>query len=260
MTPLANIRVVLVSPLYGGNVGAVCRAMSNMGIAELAIAAPRPLDFREARMMACHAETLLSGRREFPDLAAAVADCGAVLGTTARGGLYRQHAGTAREWAPAALESAARGPVALVFGPEDNGLSNEDLALCTGIVRIPTAEANTSLNVAQAVMVCCYELFMATEGFEPPEEKSPDAPSALRERMFAIWRRTLLDIGFMETEKADHMMLGLRRVLSRGRLTVDDVKILMGIARQAAWAAGRKLAAQPPAERAGDCTESTCGV
>jgi len=235
---LENIRIVLVSPIYGGNIGSVCRAMANMGMRDLAIAEPRRTDGNEARMMACHAEEILASRREFPDLASAVADCSMVLGATARGGLYRQHAKTPREWAPGALAAAESSPVAFVFGREDNGLSNEELALCTQIVQIPTSPDYTSLNIAQAVMVCCYELFVAQGSYEPIHEKSPDAPSELRERMFGMWHKALLDIGFMKEDKAEHMMLGLRRVLARGAATVDDVHIMMGIARQAEWAAG----------------------
>ena len=237
MSLLDNIRIVLLSPIYGGNVGAVCRAMANMGFSELAIAAPRNIDINEARMMACHACEILENRKEYPDLASAVTDCVAVMGATARTGLYRQHARTARDAAPRALESAWSGKVAIVFGPEDNGLSNEDLAACTQLIQIPTTEKFTSLNVAQAVLICCYEIFVEEGSYEPPEEKSPEAPSELRERMLDIWRETLFDVGFMKEDKADHMMLGLRRVLSRGRLTVDDIKILMGIARQSQWAA-----------------------
>ncbi|MBM4142568.1 MAG: RNA methyltransferase [Lentisphaerae bacterium] len=237
---LDNVRVVLVKPIYGGNVGAVCRAMANMGLSDLALVAPRPLDEDESRMMACHARGILEARREFPDLPSALADCAMVTGTSARGGLYRRHARTPREWAPAAAAAARAGRVALVFGPEDNGLTNEDLAVCTHIVRIPAAEDYTSLNVAQAALVCCYELFLEAGSYEPPEEKSPPATTDLRERMFDIWRRALLDIGFMKEDMADHMMLGLRRVLSRGALTVDDVNIMMGVARQAEWAARRE--------------------
>lgn len=240
---LDNIRIVMAGPLYGGNVGAVCRAMANMGLRDLAIAAPRPLDMVEARKMACHAADILDARREHPTLADAVADCSLVFGTTARRGLYRAHARTPREWGERALAAAETGKVALVFGREDNGLSNEELALCTQIITIPTSTEVSSLNVAQAAMVCCYELFVAAGSFEPPEEKSEEAPSELRERMFSLWRQTLLQIGFMKDDKADHMMLGLRRILSRGPLTVDDVKILMGIARQAEWAALHALPA-----------------
>lgn len=234
---LDNIRIVMVHPLYGGNVGSVCRAMANMGFSDLALVNPQRLNMDDARMMACHAAAILEERSEFTSLAEAVADCGIVMGATARTGLYRQHAKTPREWAPKALEAAGGGRTALIFGPEDNGLTNEDLALCTQIIQIPTTEEFTSLNVAQAVMLCCYEIFVASDSYEDPVEKSEEAPSELRERMFALWRDTLLEIGFMKGDKAEHMMLGLRRILSRGALTVDDVKILMGMARQAAWAA-----------------------
>ncbi len=237
---LARLRVVLLSPLYGGNVGSICRAMGNMGAQDLAIAAPRTLDHNEARMMACHAGGIFESRTEYPSLGDAIADCGMVIGTTARGGLYRQHARTAREWAPEVFAEAARGTrVALIFGPEDNGLSNEDLALCTHIIQIPTTDSYTSLNLSQAVLVCLYEIFIASNQFEARNEKSELATSALRERMFTMWRELLLRVGFMKEEKADHMMLGLRRVMARGALSIDDVNIMMGVARQTEWALKR---------------------
>jgi len=220
--------------------------MANMGLSNLTIAAPRRLNMDEARIMACHAADILDNRSEFPTLVEAVADCSAVMGATARRGLYRQHARTPRESAVKALETARTARVALVFGREDNGLTNEELAVCTHLIQIPTAEQYRSLNVAQAVMVCCYELLIAAGCYERLQEKSPEAPSELRERMFAMWRKTLLRIGFMKEDKADHMMLGLRRILSRGSLTVDDVRILMGIARQAEWAAPRAGVAEAP--------------
>lgn len=234
---LSQVRVVLVSPMFGGNVGSICRAMGNMGAQDLAIAAPRTLDLKEARMMACHADSILESRTEYPSLADAIADCGMVIGTTARVGLYRQHARTAREWAPTVFAEAARGTrIALIFGPEDKGLSNEDLAMCTHILRIPTTQAYSSLNLSQAVLVCLYEIFVASEQFEPQSEKSELATSDLRERMFSIWRELLLRVGFMDHQKADHMMLGIRRVMARGALTFDDVNIMMGVARQTEWA------------------------
>jgi TrmH family RNA methyltransferase len=215
--------------------------MANMGLSDLAIADARNINMDEARMMACHATEILESRTEYKTMAEAVADCGLVMGTSARCGLYRQHAKTPREWAPHALKTAAAGNrVALVFGREDNGLSNEEVALCTQIIQIPTTEEFSSLNLAQAVMVCSYELFVAVDVYEPPEEKSEEASSELRERMFEIWRETLMEVGFMKDDKADHMMLGLRRILSRGRLTEDDVRIMMGIARQSLWAARHK--------------------
>ncbi len=246
---LENIRIVLTQPLYGGNIGSVCRAMKNMGLSRLVIVEDEPRwDAREARTMAYRAVDVLDAATVVPTLAEAVAECGLVAGTTARVGLYRDHSRTAREWAPHLLRSAEHTPVALVFGREDKGLTNEELALCTQIIQIPSSAAYTSLNLAQAVMVCCYELFVAAGVFAGSEEKYPEASSEQRERMFAIWEQTLLDIGFMEAEKAQHMMLGLRRILSRGQLTDADVRILMGIARQAQWCAGELAKHRPRPE------------
>ncbi len=235
---LDHVRIVLVRPVYGGNIGSVCRAMLNMGIRDLAIAEPRAdTDWSEARKMAYRADAVLEQRREFATLAEAVADCGLVAGTTARAGLYRQHARTPRDWAPTLLEAAQHTRVALVFGPEDHGLNNADIALCTQLIQIPSSEEYASLNLSHAVIVCCYELFLAGRVPIPPQESSPEAPSELRERMFAMWRESLLAIGFMDEDTAAHMMLGLRRILSRGSLTEIDVRILMGIARQTRWTA-----------------------
>ena len=103
------------------------------------------------------------------------------------------------------------------------------------LIRIPSTPVYPSLNLAQAVMICAYELYTASGAFEPLPEKSPLAESGLKERMFAMWEQTLLEIGFMEPAKAQHMMLGIRRVFARGALSEDDVRILMGIARQTRW-------------------------
>ena len=234
---LRNIRIVLKSPIYSGNVGSVCRAMKNMGLSDLAIAAPRgPWDLDEALKMALHAKDVFEKKKEFATIGDAVADCGLVVGTTARRGLYREHAQTPRDLAPRLLAAAKKAKVALLFGPEDNGLSNEDLQFCTQIMRIPSTVKYSSLNLAQAVMVTCYELYVSSGLYDPPTELSPEAPSAAREKMFAMWRKALLDIGFMSEDTADHMMLGLRRILSRGLLTIKDMRILVGIARQAQWA------------------------
>jgi tRNA/rRNA methyltransferase len=238
--PLAKVRIVLVGPLYGGNVGSVCRAMANMGLRDLVLVAPSAqLNQAEARMMAVAADDILDGRREVATLADAVGDCGLVMGTTARAGLYRAHCRTPREWAPQILEAAANGRVALVFGRENSGLTNEEIALCTNLIQIPSSPGYPSINLAQSVMLCCYELFVIAGDFVPLGEMSPVCPTATREQMFKMWREMLLEIGFMNEDKADHMMLGLRRIFSRAPLTEDDVRILLGIARQTLWKAGQ---------------------
>jgi tRNA/rRNA methyltransferase len=233
---LSNIEVILVRPLYGGNIGSVCRAMKNMGLSRLCLVDPQgSVDFGEAVKMAVSAVDLLDARRQTATLAEAVADCAQVAGTTARTGLYRAHAYTAREWAPVFLDSARANPVALVFGPEDNGLSNDELALCTQVIRIPSSPQYSSLNLSQAVLICCYELFVATGSFQPTGEHHPEAPSAMRERMCMMWDEMLRDIGFYDDAKSGHMMMAMRRIFSRGKLSVADVNILMGIARQTEW-------------------------
>ena len=235
---LDNIRIVLVGTLYSGNVGSVCRAMANMGIRDLILAEPKICDtWSEAERMAVHAQELLASRRETVDLAAAVADCACVVGTTARGGLYRQHVKTPRELAPELLHLAGNGKVALVFGREDKGLTNDEIALCTHLIRIPVHSDYTSLNLSQAVLLCCYELYVALGLYEPPLEKSLPAVAAHKHKLSVMWREMLLRIGFMQEDKADHMMQGVQRIFSRGVYSEDDVAIMMGVARQADWAA-----------------------
>ena len=237
---LAHIRIVLCRPIYGGNIGSVCRAMANMGLSDLVIAGAGTFDPLEARKMACWATDILESCRRVATLAEALADCALVFGATARTGLYRQHTRSPRDWAPSILATAHAGRVALLLGPEDDGLSNKELAQCHHLIRIPSTPVYPSLNLAQAAMICMYELYTASGTFEPLPEKSPLAESGMKERMFAMWEQVLLEIGFMEPAKAQHMMLGVRRVFARGALSKDDVRILMGIARQTSWYADQK--------------------
>lgn len=236
-----NIRIVMVGSLYGGNIGSACRAMANMGISKLRLVAPdKDIKWGEAEMMACHADHILAAREVYPTLTEAINDCVAVAGTTARHGLYRQHAKSPREVAPELAALSDQGPVAIVFGREDKGLLNEEISQCTHLVRIPTSTEQSSLNLAQAIMVLCYELFSAQGAYEPMREKSELAPGALRDRLFDLWRGYLLEIGFMEEPKADHMMAAFNRIFSRGAMTENDVTILMGVVRQSQWAINRR--------------------
>jgi len=233
---LNNVKVVLVNPMIGGNLGAVCRAINNNGITDLAVVDPRPdMDMGEAEKLACNARPQLAARKEYATLAEAVAGCTVVAGTSARTGFYRDTSYTPREFAPIALESAKDHKIALVFGREDKGLFNEELALCTHIIQIPSSDLYTSLNLSHAVYVCCYEMFCAAGVFQPSEETAPEADSELRERMFSLWREMMTETQFVHDQKLDHMMMGLRRIFTRGKLTVPDVKILMGLAKQSIW-------------------------
>lgn len=238
---LKNIRIVLVRPIYGGNLGAICRSMKNMGLRELVVVKPNSaLDLQEAATRAVHAVDVLEQRRQFDTLAEALADCAIAGATTARTGLYRNHAKTPREWAPRFLEAAGAGnKVALVFGTEDDGLSNDEMALCTHLIRIPSSDRYPSLNLAHAVMICCYEIFVASGVFELRKEAHPEAPNIMRERMFDLWRTMMREIGFFEQQNEEHMMMAFRRIFARAPLTEADVNIFMGVARQTLWATRR---------------------
>lgn len=237
MSALDNIRVVLVGTLYTGNVGSACRAMANMGIRRLRLAAPNlQNDWEEGERMAVHATDIMAAREEFATFEDAVADCVAVVGTTAREGLYRQHVKAPRDCAADILALAETGPVALVFGREDKGLLNEEIAQCTHLIRIPVSKGYTSINLAQAVLITCYEFFTSTGEYQPPREKAPPAPQAQKMQLMKNWAEMLREIGFMKPEQTDHFMQGFHRVFSRGVFTRDDAALLLGVARQAIWA------------------------
>lgn len=238
MNPLDNIHVVLVGTLYSGNVGSVCRAMANMGLSHLTLVAPRILDgWEEGRRLAVHATDILDARREVATLQEATADCAAVVGTTARGGLYRATVQTPRVLVPEILRLAAQAPVAIVFGREDQGLHNDEIAQCTHLIRIPVDARYQSINLSQALLIVAYELYTATGTYVSPVEEAVSlASQATKEALMGKWRRAMFDIGFMDEQKADHMMQGFQRIFSRGVKTDPDARIMMGVAHQMSWA------------------------
>ena len=237
-SPLDHIRIVLVRPLYDGNRGSICRAMMNGGITQLVLVQPRANpESDEARRMAVSARPVLDGLRIVDTIEEAVGDCAVVAATSAREGLYRGHSKSPREWAPHLIQAAADQPVAVMFGPEDAGLNNEELKIATHIIRIPSSPMLSSLNLAQAVMVCSSELFCASGEFTPPEEKSEAATVTMRERMLERWEAALWDIGFLSRDTGAHMMFGMRRIFSRAYLSDNDARILLGVAQQMQWIA-----------------------
>ncbi len=209
-----------------------------MGINDLALVNPAQLCRNAADTMAVHARNVLDTMQVHPSLRAAVADCGLVVGTTCRPGLYRDGALTPRTLAPHLVAAAEASRVALVFGPEDSGLANDDLRLCHRLATIPTDSTYPSLNVAQAVLLCCYEAFVVAQG----EAAAPPRPLAIAERqelMYEKLKSALLKIGFLHGDNPDHIMFALRRILGRAGLEDRDVRILLGMARQIEWYASR---------------------
>lgn len=236
---LARIRVVLVRPLHPGNVGAAARAMKNMGLGRLVVVAAEPLDVATAAVMAVHADDVLSRHRRFATLAEAIGDCGLVVGTCGRGHAAVAGAASPRALAPSMLAATAANDVALVFGPEDSGLSNDELMRCQRVLTIPTVDAYASLNLAQAVLVCGYELRLAADA--AASATAGDSPAladaASAERMYTALEEALRAIGFLHRDNGVHMMRVLRRLLGRAALDPYEARVLLGLARQISWAA-----------------------
>ena len=231
---LKNIRVVLVGARGSGNIGSAARAMKNMGLKDLAVVGRGRTKSFWARAMAVHGGDILREARRSGTLGEAIADCGLVVGTTCRGGLYRSHSLSPREIAPEIVAAARFQKVALVFGPEDHGLSNHDLRHCQRLITIPADPGYPSLNMAQAVMICLYEIFLAARE-DTPRVAIARASAESVERLFDRARRVLLKIGFLDPENPEHVLLALGRVLGRAGLEERDVRILLGLFRQMEW-------------------------
>jgi tRNA/rRNA methyltransferase len=231
---LENIRIVMVRPRGSGNIGSVARAMKNTGLTELVIVGPARTHSFWARAMAVHGREILSQARCVESLRKAVGDCNLVVGTTCRSGLYRKHSQSPRELAPTIVAAAREGKVALIFGPEDHGLSNKDLEPCQLLLTIPAHPAYTSLNIAHAVVICLYEIYVASLK-APAKSEILRAPAEQVERLFDRMRASLLKIGFLDSENPEHMLFAFRRILGRAGLEDTDVRIFTGLFRQIEW-------------------------
>lgn len=233
---LDNIVVVLVEPRSPGNIGMVCRAMKNMGLSRLRLVAGCDHHHPDATMFAVSARDLLDRAECYPTLAAALADTTISVGTTRRTGKYRQELLTPPQVAQT-LQQRPEGTAALVFGREDHGLSTEELSLCTIQATIPSHNDCGSLNLAQAVLIFCYELF-STDQHNRGELQRETAPSGELEALFSHLEGTLARIGFLNPQNPAHIMRYLRRIFFRADLDSREVAILRGMLSQVDWAAG----------------------
>jgi tRNA/rRNA methyltransferase len=239
---LSRVRVVLVEPQEPMNVGAVARAMRNFGLARLYLVNPAPRVgppwAREAYWLAVHAEEILDRAVAVDSLMEALADVQLVVATTGRPReLYP--APVVPAWEVPARVLSVEGEVALVFGRETFGLTNEELALAHVIGTIPTAPEQPSLNLAQAVVVFAYELFKAVvgEGRFPQEEL---AQVAALEAFFEDLGRYVLEIGFTDQNRFPHAMRRLRRIFHKARLTPGEVQMLRGLLHQSRYQMRKK--------------------
>jgi tRNA (cytidine32/uridine32-2'-O)-methyltransferase len=232
---LSNIKIVLVETSHPGNIGAVARAMKNMAMGNLCLVDPKIFPSADATARASGADDILAGAKMYATLPEAIADCQLVLGTSARCRTISWPELTPRECAEKVVIHEPGIKAAILFGRENSGLKNHELDLCHYLLRIPCNSGYSSLNIAAAVQVICYELFVAS-GFEETIQigdkgKCPSATAEQMESFYGHLHQALVDIGFMHPDKSKSIMRRLRRIYNRIQLDTKELDILRGILR-----------------------------
>ena len=231
---LNNIAIVLTGTRYPENIGAAARAMLNMGIERLILVDPQNYDLARINKMATHAASVVVERLAVYDtLKEALAGFNYVVGTTARLGGQRKVVSSPAKLAQKLAPLSDQNRIAVLFGPEDRGLSNVDIRSCHTLVNIPTAEFS-SLNLAQAVMVTCYELFRFS--LDKPGEFAPRLANQHElEAMYDQLKDVLMRISFINPDNPDYFMNNLRHFFTRMQLRAKEVQIIRGLCRQVNW-------------------------
>jgi len=229
-----NLSIVMVRPRYSENIGSASRAMCNMGIKHLIVVSPENYDLEKVRKLATHAASAVVEKIEiFEDLKTALSPFNYVVGTTARLGGERLGVSSPSEMAVKLIEISRKSKVAILFGPEDRGLLNEDIRLCHELVNIPASEFS-SLNVAQAVLIMCYEIFLA--GTEEKVKFAPRLASRFElDGMYDNVKDILVRINYINPENPDYWMNKVRHFFTRMELRAGEVSIIRGICRQIDW-------------------------
>lgn len=243
---LANIRIVLVEPAGPLNVGAVARVIKNMGLEQLVLVNPQCDPQSEAALqMAVHAGDVLAAAKTVSTLPEALEGCTRAIATTARvrSSLMLESPSQSLPW----LMAAPAAESALIFGPEDRGLSNTELNYAQRFVCIPTSPVYPSLNLAQAVAICCYELYKQiqlgkNDSSNPPLNRVskvgsiPEVPLDDLEAYYQQMEAVLLKIGYLHPHTAASRMEKFRRLFNQAHLSVNEVAMLRGIFSQVEWA------------------------
>ena len=230
---LKDIRIILSRVSEAGNAGAVCRAMKNMGLSELRLAAPQPLVPEEIHTRAVNALDIWENARIFDTLEEAVSDCSIVIGTTRRRGRYRKSVSmTPRELALWLAER--RGQAAVVFGNERTGLEDKELELCNFASHIPVSENQPSLNLSHAVQVYAYEFFLAMEKQQPVKGAWNVMNQADISALAGSIAQTLAGIGFYKVQSGGEQTCFLRDIISRAGMQESEGKYFKNIFTKAA--------------------------
>jgi TrmH family RNA methyltransferase len=230
-----NLRVVLVSPRNPLNIGAAARAMSNFGVFELRLVNPYNVAFQEAKS-AVKAHKILLDAREFPTVAEAVADCALIVGTTSIGHRSLEHPLRRLETGGRIIaKRLASAPVALLFGSEKFGLSNEDMSHCHWLMRIPTRDAHGSMNLGQAVAVCLYEIVRSPAAVRAAPEPKRPATAEEMERVTSLLEEVLDHSGYVHARVEGSTKMKIRRLVRRMELNAHDAEVWLGMLRQIKW-------------------------
>lgn len=230
---LSNIRIVLVETSHPGNIGAAARAMKNMTMDQLYLVSPKIFPSADATARAAGADHILGSAKICQSLSEAVTDCHLVVGTSARPRTLNWPLYSPRSLA-AELNTKTDIKTAIVFGRENSGLSNEELNQCHYLLQIPCNDSFSSLNIAAAVQIMVYELFVISQKDSPPSKiKSKNdwlpATSTQLEQFFEHLQQTLLDINFLQPGQSKSMMQRLRRLFHKSQLDSKEVDIMRGI-------------------------------
>jgi TrmH family RNA methyltransferase len=226
-----TIRIVLVGTTHPGNIGAVARAMKNMGLSDLALVNPQRFPHEQATARASGASDILDSARVVATLEEALTDCVYVAGASARSRTINWPSMGPRDCAERMIKESGHGKVAAVFGPEKSGLQNDDLDLCHTLLTIPTDPGFSSLNLAMAVQVLTYELRVASMLDQGPvfDVEAPPATAEEMEHFYTHLENVLTEIEFLNPENPRHLMRRLRRLYVRARPDKNEVNILRGI-------------------------------
>ncbi|NLD37375.1 MAG: RNA methyltransferase [Desulfatiglans sp.] len=235
-----NITIILIDTQIPENIGAAARAMNNMGIERLILVNPKWID--RGRMLksgTIHSERIIDNIEIINDLKEAIGRFGYIVGTTARLGTHRPAMAAPESLAEKLVDISQNNEVAILFGPEDKGLSNEHLQYCHTITTIPTSEFS-SLNLAQAVLIVCYEIFKAS--IIHTDSSIPRLANSFElEGMYAHLSGILTKIGYLNPQNPDLWMLYVRRFFSRMQLRAREVRLIRGICRQIDWYTDKRL-------------------
>ena len=230
---LDSISILLVRPKFHENIGSVARAMKNMGLSRLIVVNGCSPLHPNAYKLSSGAEDILERAEEFFTLREAISEMGCVVGTTSRGGKERHPLLKPETLAKKLIPLSLKNSIGLAFGSEKEGLTSDELFLCHLYVRIPSMESFPSLNLAQAVMVVCYELFQAS--LEIPKQLILLAQAEQLERMFEHMEKTLIQIGFLDSNHPKRIIRVLRKLFGRSQMDDREVQILQGIWSQMDW-------------------------